>query len=85
MLIQIPVELRPNKLVDGSLDWSVPWQHPQDAAAECKAQGLDAESGYGKAYAVYVNGLLALPGSKDHRQIVFDVLRDVARRLKFLK
>ena len=84
-LIQIPVTLRPEKLCDGSLDWSVPWQSPEDAAKECKEQGKDAESGNGVAYAVYVNGMLALPGNKDHQKIVKAVKQDVARRLKFLK
>ena len=69
-LVQITVDLRAEKLCDGSLDWSAPWQAPEDAATVCHLNGWDAVQGYGKAYAVYVNGLLASTHNKDHRAIV---------------
>jgi hypothetical protein len=74
-VVDILVDVRPAKLCDGSTDWSVPWQAPQDAAEVCKAAGVDAKAGKGTVYRII---------GTTERKVINAIVGDVVRRLKFL-
>ncbi len=88
LFIQIPVDLKPERApLTEVLQWSASWDATQKAAEVCKLRGLTAEGGLSVAYGIYINGVAvaAIPKNKDHKAIVNAVVKDVQRRIGFIK
>jgi hypothetical protein len=86
VVVQVPVELQAKRdPITDRLLWGVKWEAAEDAAKACKARKLTAAQVYGKAFAVYINGLLADMNNKDHKEIVTTIINEVDLRSRLKK